>query len=149
MNLTLIEKRQPDKGRFWLSFGESDEFRASWWNKGVQAPSSSSWFEVRDGDLEVARIELDDVVPIEEWAGVPRLGRIALEIQLIEVAASQRHQGIGTEIIRMLAAEFPDRRLVAFSETDRFWASLGWDRHDHAGEPERRRALYIQPASNA
>jgi ribosomal protein S18 acetylase RimI-like enzyme len=69
----------------------------------------------------------------------------ALEIQFIEVANECRRQGIGTEIVRELAATHPNRTLVAFSEqADEFWASLGWRRYDHPKEPRFHRPLFIQ-----
>jgi ribosomal protein S18 acetylase RimI-like enzyme len=83
----------------------------------------------------VARVELDSAVHVDHYEAAPHLGPTALEIQFIEVSSRFRRSGIGTEVVRELAARNPGRRLVAFSEADEFWASLGWYRYDHPEGP--------------
>jgi len=74
----------------------------------------------------------------------------ALEIQLIEVSGTHCRRGIGTAVVRAVAATHPTRRLVAFSEeADAFWASLGWDRFQHETEPKYWRSLFVQPATES
>jgi hypothetical protein len=65
-------------------------------------------------------------VHIGHYGADPRLESNGLEIQFIKVSNECRRQGIGTEIVRELAATHPSRTLVAFSEqVDEFWTSAG------------------------
>ncbi|BCJ65069.1 GNAT family N-acetyltransferase [Polymorphospora rubra] len=151
MDLILIEKRrQPSDDReFWFLFEYSNEFNSDWWNSHDLRVGAWAFLEIRDGDIEVARIHLRAEVPIGHYAGTPQLGAAALGIQFIEVAESRRGQGIGTKAVQMLVERYPGRRLVAFSEADRFWASLGWRRYDHSDGADRFQAVFIQPELGA
>jgi len=144
--LELIEKRRGGASRYsWLPFEESDNFTPDWWDR-PRTYRDDPWFVqvLREG-VEVGRIELDEGIRcFKNYGADPRLQSNALEIQFIEVSTDYRSQGIGTEIIRELAAIHPTRRLCALSEdADEFWASLGWRRYDHPKEP-RNRPLFIQ-----
>lgn len=153
VNVTLVEIDPPVGDRVWFPFSYEEAgrgFTLDWWYRGPVYPGSRRTFlrGLKAGD-EVARIELDDAVGIDHYAGVPHLGFTGLEFQFIEVRADHRLRGIGHAVIDRLYDRYPDCRLVAFSEdADGFWSSLGWDRHVHA-EPEQARfygPLYIQPA---
>jgi GNAT superfamily N-acetyltransferase len=75
--------------------------------------------------------------------------RVAFGLGRPRRRAAHQRQGIGTAVIRALIAEYPDRRLVAFSEdADQFWASLGWARFVNADSSEVFRPLFIQPRSS-
>lgn len=94
----------------------------------------------------MARVELKEDVDIEHYANVPAIGSERLEIAFIEVAAAACRRGIGTRAVRKLERRHPDRRLLAYSEADGFWASLGWEPFHH---PEGDwRTLFIQPAAS-
>ena len=154
VHITLVEIDRPVGDRFWFPFNYEEAgrgFTLTWWYRRPVYPDSRSTFlrGLEAGD-EVARIELDDGVGINHYAGVPHLGSTGLEVQFIEVHADHRLRGIGHAVIDSLYERYPDRRLVAFSEdADGFWSSLGWDRHVHADPEQARfyRPLYIQPAT--
>ncbi|MEU4594831.1 GNAT family N-acetyltransferase [Micromonospora aurantiaca (nom. illeg.)] len=152
MTFDFIEKRPgPGDQVIWYPFAENSDFSPSWWDyRSIDGVKSYALLEVRQGGVEVARIELDPGVVIDHYLGTPELGNAALEIELIEVAESHRRRGIGTKIIGALASRYPERRLLAFSEeADDFWASLGWTRYDHPEGPQLNRPLYIQPAEGS
>lgn len=149
MDLELIEKRRPpSENRYtWQRFEQSEHFNERWWNEPRLFDDSATYLEVRLDGVEVARVELDDQADFAHEFGAPRLGGIALEIQFIEVAPAYRGKGVGTQVIALLSAANPGRRLVAFSEqADECWASLGWERYEHPEQAPWRRPLYIQPA---
>lgn len=154
VHITLVEIDRPVGDRFWFPFNYEEAgrgFTLTWWYRRPVYPDSRSTFlrGLEAGD-EVARIELDDGVGINHYAGVPHLGSTGLEGQFIEVHADHRLRGIGHAVIDSLYERYPDRRLVAVSEdADGFWSSLGWDRHVHADPEQARfyRPLYIQPAT--
>lgn len=149
MDLELIEKRRESgKDRFvWQPFERSERFNHGWWNHPLRVDDASIYLQVQLGGVEVARVELDDRADFTHEFGAPRLGAVALEIQFIEVAPAYRGKGVGTQVIALLSAVNPGRRLVAFSEqADEFWASLGWERYEHPEQAPWRRPLYIQPA---
>ncbi|MBM0232476.1 hypothetical protein JNW91_11735 [Micromonospora sp. STR1_7] len=150
MSFDFIEKRPaPDDQVIWYPFAENNAFSPSWWDyRSLDGDKSYTFLEVRQGGAEVARIELDPDVMIDHYLKTPELGNSALEIELIEVAESQRRRGVGTKIIQGLVSRYPDRRLLAFSEgAEDFWASLGWTRYDHPEGPQLNRPLFIQPAA--
>ena len=152
MSLTLVELERPEGERFWFPFTYEEAglgFTDQWWHHGPVHPGSTSiYLRVLENNTEVARVELDNEVEFDHYADVLTLGTTALEIQFIEVHVDHRGRGIGHEVIDLLRDDYPDRRLVAFSEgADRFWSSLGWRRHLHA-DPEEApyfRPLFIQP----
>lgn len=149
MTFDFIEKRPaPDDQVIWFPFADDNDFSPSWWDyRSIDGDKSYTLLEVRQGGVEVARIELDPGVVIDHYLGTSELGNSALEIELIEVAESQRRRGVGTRIIRALVSRYPERRLLAFSEeVDDFWASLGWTRYDHPEGPRFNRPLFIQTA---
>lgn len=150
MSLEFVDIRRgaADKS-VWMPFESSDAYENQHWWDSVPYYVEDPWFvQVREGGVEVARVELDEDVEFEHYAGVPVIGGERLEIQFIEVTALARGRGIGTKVVRGLVDRHPDRRLLAYSEgADEFWASLGWDRFDHPeGCPEFHRALFIEPA---
>lgn len=153
VDITFVEINRPAGDRFWSPFSHEEAgrgFTLAWWNRTMYPSSRSTFFRaLEDGD-EVARIELDDEVGIDHYAGVPHLGSTGLEVQFIEVHADHRLRGVGHAVIDCLYDRFPDRRLVAFSEgADGFWSSLDWNRYVHADPEQARfyRPLYIQPAN--
>lgn len=152
MNLELVEIGRPQGERLWFPFTHEEAglgFTRQWWYGNPVYPGSQSTFlRVMHKDMEVARVHLDDEVDFGHYAGVPRLGAAALDIQFIEVRDAHRLRGIGRTAIQLLQSRYPDRRLVAFSEgADGFWSSLGWSRHVHADPDwaQHYRPLFIQP----
>lgn len=118
-----------------------------WWD-GVPYYVSNPWFvQVLQDGAEVARIELAvDAEVNRGYTDAPKIGRGRLAIQLIEVAAESRGQGIGTQTVEVLAAGHPHNRSIAHSEdAGRFWHSLGWDRYDHPEGAQLHRPLFVQP----
>lgn len=131
-------------------FQTSEGFNERWWDHQGRHYFDNARFLAAFVDTEeVARIELDEKVDPVEYVRDSLLGNDLLEIQLIEVRGELRCSGLGTKVVAALAAKFPNRRLVAFSEdADGFWASLGWSRHLHQTDCEpnpRYRPLYMQP----
>lgn len=110
-------------------------FNGQWWLR--HAFEGHRYFSIWDGDNEVARVDLDEQVCADEYPGAPT-GRDLLEVQFLEVREGCRLEGIGTEIVSMIANANPGRRLVAFpsEEAEGFWGDhLRWDRYD---DPENR-----------
>ncbi|MET8907615.1 GNAT family N-acetyltransferase [Micromonospora sp. NPDC004551] len=152
MTFDFIEKRRgPEAEWFWFPFADNDDFNPTWWShRSLYGESRYSLLEVRSDGLEVARIELDTEVTFDHYLGTPHLDGTALEIQLIEVAASQRRRGIGTKVLHALATRYPERRLVASSdEAEGFWASLGWTRFDRQKDAQLSHFLFMQAEPRA
>lgn len=129
----------------WQPFADNPSFTRHWWHR-LPPLIAQSWYLRFDdpSGVEVARVELDDEVSFAHYEGTPDLGREALEIQFFEVSARHRRRGVGTSVIEHLTMAHSSRRLVAFSEdADPFWASLGWERHDH--QDRGYRPLFIAP----
>jgi GNAT superfamily N-acetyltransferase len=150
VTFVFVEKRpRADEDRYsWEPFADSDEFNQDWWCSQVDPDDPYLLFEVRLGETEVARLDLEAGVAINDAFAVPELGAATLEIGFFEVAKSRRRQGIGTRVVRALAARYPEQRLLAFSEqADDFWASLGWQPYGHPDGPTAHRTLFVQPAS--
>ena len=116
-----------------------------WLNRQLEDDPCS--VQVFEGDVEVARVELDDPGGINpSYANVPVLGNERLEVQFIEVVSAACGCGIGTQVVRRLADQHPDRRLFAYSdEADRFSASVGWEPFHDLGPGPVGRTLFIQP----
>lgn len=147
MDLRLVEKRRgPEEDCYsWQRFELREQFNRAWWNDLRLFDANAIYYEVRRGDVEVARVELDDHADFAHGFGGPKLGTSGLEIQFIEVAPEFRGGHVGTETIGLLNVAHPGRRLMALSErADGFWASLGWDRYPHPEHAEGR-PLYVQP----
>lgn len=128
---------------------DDSNFRQDWWER-LPRPSQHSWsFSVADDEgAEVARVYLLDRTDPGGYVGVAAT-QDYLKIQLIEVHARHRRQGIGIATLDLLASRYPRRRLIAFSENDAFWQSTGWSRHVHEDfdpdYPRRYQELFIQP----
>lgn len=147
--LELIEKRRGRANKYgWEPFEPSDNFNPDWWEHQSYYKDDPWYVQVLRGGVEVGRVELDESIDFRHYVADPHLQSIALEIQFIEVSTEYLRQGIGTEIVRELAATHSSRRLVALSEqADEFWASLGWRRYGHPKErkrPQGYRPLFIQ-----
>jgi len=130
-----------------LDFPASEHFNDRWWS-GVARNSSGNnyWFSAFLRGEEIARIHIDTNMSADRAFGVASPEEGFVEIVFFEVAARYRRQGRGTTVIKRLTALYPNRRFAAFSEeADRFWGSLGWDRHEHAGGVIRFRPLYASP----
>jgi hypothetical protein len=72
-----------------------------------------------------------------------------IKIHLIEVHVAHRRQGVAASTLALLADRYcPDRRLLAFSEADEFWVSVGWTPHFHRDDDPtapRHQVLFLQP----
>jgi GNAT superfamily N-acetyltransferase len=149
MNLHLIDRRcgPNDSNYAWTPFEPSDQLTSHWWDEPRYLDDDPSFVQVLLDGVEVGRVEMDEDFRGSGHKGAPRLGKATLEIQLIEVSSEHRNRGIGTEVMRRLAAMHSDRRFLAMSEdADAFWASLGWDRYDHPAGSDRHRPLFVQQA---
>ncbi|PZF86111.1 GNAT family N-acetyltransferase [Jiangella anatolica] len=148
MDLELIEKRrEPGEDGFgWQPFDRSEWFNPDWWNDPLLVDDASIYLQVRLDGVEVARVELDELVDFSHFTSAPQF-ESALEIEFIEVVSTHRRRGIGRAVVNGVIGRYPGRRFVAFSEgADPFWASLGWDRYEHPEGVDYWRPLYIQPA---
>lgn len=151
-NLTVTVKRPGslDTHYTWTPFRTDANFEPSWWNESRYRDDTYRYLEFRLNDIEVARVALGADVTVDNYTAAPVLGDEALEIRLIEVSAEFRRRHIGTDVVQMIHQANPHRRLLAFSEqADHFWASLGWDRHDHPDGPAFYPPLFVQPAVTA
>lgn len=147
MDLVLDERRRgPGDDRYgWQPFARDERFNDGGWSP-LRVDDASIYIRVRLDGVEVARVELDELVDFSHFATAPQFDG-ALEIEFIEVASTHRRQGIGRAVVNALVARYPDRRFVGFSEgADPFWASLGWDRYEHPEGVDYCRPLYIRPA---
>jgi GNAT superfamily N-acetyltransferase len=122
------------------------------WLRPVRDPGRCAYYQGLRGGVEVARLETDEVVYLDYYAGVPPLRNIALEIEVLDVHEDFRRRGIGRAAVERLARMHPDRCLVALSqddESDRFWGEgMGWSRYEHKDNDGRRpgsRPAYVQP----
>ncbi|WP_343442053.1 GNAT family N-acetyltransferase [Micromonospora schwarzwaldensis] len=152
MGLIMVEVQRPVGERRWFPFTFEEAglgFNERWWyNNPVYPRPERTFLRVTESNSEVARVSLGDDVDIRNYAEVPPLGAIALEIRFIEVHSDHRGRGIGRTVVDLLHDRYPERRLVAFSEgADGFWSSLDWPRYLHIDpeEASRRRPLFIQP----
>jgi GNAT superfamily N-acetyltransferase len=150
MTLESVDHRRgtADKYSWMPAFDPEVAYEHSHWWDEVRYLEDDPWFvQVLEGGVEVARVELVEGGGLNTtYAGVPVIGDERLMIHLIEVATAARRRGIGTRVVRGLAARHPDRRLFAYSEgADDFWGSLGWERFNDP-QPGPSRTLFIQPA---
>lgn len=131
----------------------SDEFVMPWWHdKEYGEARSCEWMSAVTGAVEVARFMLEPRQIISPRFGLgtpPPLG--FLEVVFLEVAASSRRAKIGTRIVAEIERSHKGRQLMAVSqdsESDRFWATLGWQRHEHSVLAGTR-ALYVAQINDA
>lgn len=122
-----------------------DRFSDYLWDTfGVRSGTGFHFYEVRHGDVPVARIEIHDDDPTECYSN-PLPTKPILEIQNIEVASSHRGCGLGTLIVEEIARAHTERTLAALSEqADEFWSSLGWIRYERSDDRPNSRPLYVQ-----
>lgn len=130
----------------WQPFPSDPRFEPGWWDQRFAYPDNGIWIAGVMGEVEVVRVELDESVHPDDYLDTGTLGGRPLEIQFLEVARDSRLQGLGTAMVTAIAAHFPSRVLMAFSEgADAFWASLGWSRYDHPEGWPHYRPLFVQP----
>jgi GNAT superfamily N-acetyltransferase len=150
VDLWLVELRRASRDDRYvcMPFEPNDQFNGGWWDRTPYLDDDPHYIDVLLDGVEVARVELDHDFRDSMHVGAPELGASALEIQFIEVVASHRRQGIGAEVVRRIASDNPNRRLLALSEeADEFWASLGWERYDYGSAPHQYRPLFISPSA--
>jgi GNAT superfamily N-acetyltransferase len=146
--LKLIEHRPPaGVSRYeWQPYVRHAGFTYAWWHRLWDLGHRYSLWSVVDGDVEIARIELDQEVHYDHYNGVPYLERDVLEVDFFEVSAPLRGQGLGRAVLELVAERNPGSRLVAFSEeADGFWAGLGWARYDHPDGFPSYRPFFVAP----
>lgn len=145
MSLVCVEHPRTSSAYGWSPFSPSDQFTPDWWESRRTFHRSSRLLSFWQADQEVARVELEGRARYEPYDAAPGvMGTI--EIFFFEVARSRRQRGIGKAVITGLLEHTEALRLVAFSEAaDGFWASLGWERHDHPDGWPRFRPLFVQP----
>ncbi|MFC5177335.1 GNAT family N-acetyltransferase [Nocardioides taihuensis] len=148
MHFDFIEhQRPPGPAYLWRPFGDgrrSDpNFNARWWSER-NFLDTSRLLSVEVNGVELARIEIDRVPHLASSQGASHLGLVR-EIHYLEVSRAHVGQGLGTEIVGWLEAEFSDARLIASTDSAvGFWASLGgWELVDHADGIRGDWALYV------
>lgn len=148
IDLELVEhRRPPDVGRYeWQPYAEDGAFNHSWWARLWSLDDRYSLWSVLQGDVEVARIQLDEEVQYDHYADVPDLGSEVMEVDFFEVSGQFRRAGLGSRSMDLVSQHFRNRRLLAFSEeADGFWATLGWSRYDHREGFPAYRPLFVAP----
>lgn len=154
-NLELAQLLPPSR-QPWAPFGgrsdSDDGFEPNWWARLVwpaREPVANRFFALLDSSgMHLARLHLDWDFPAGVYPSADAARtRPMLEIQFIEVNHRFRRKGIGTLLVQRTQEAFPDRQLMALSEADRFWESLGWSRHLHVEDDRsgRYRPLYLAP----
>lgn len=142
MALHFVDHRRTSADKYswvppfdWSVSYENDQ----WWDDARYYVSDPWFVQVLEYGVEVARIEMDDppggINPT--YLDVPVIGDDErLEVQLIEVATTERRRKVGTRVVYELMERHSGRRLFAYSETadEFFWSSLGWERFDHPPE---------------
>lgn len=136
-----------DPMQFSQTMADDFEF-IGYWGITDKLTSEYEWYEVRDGDEQVALLELDLKPHRSYWSGtdypLPTDGPDVIEIQFIDVRLPHRGRGVGTEIVRWVSEQYPDRQMIALAEaSDGFWQSLGWDLI--APVDDRLRPMYASP----
>ena len=115
-------------------FTKSEDFTESWWEPGASmifGADTHMYSVVRKSDgVEVARakINADRDGPFAGY-GVSRSLKKFVEIQFFEVAISCQRNGYGTVAVDLLMNEYSDVNLMAGSEEDKFWETLGWAKY--------------------
>jgi GNAT superfamily N-acetyltransferase len=129
-------------------FELDDDFEVGWWHGRHFSAERDTYLRVLLDGSEVGRVLMDSQVELDHYGDAPLALASLLEIELIEIAASRRGEGLGRQVVELLCQLYPDRQLVALSEdADGFWSALGWIRHDHPDGPDRYRpAFFQQPA---
>lgn len=128
-------------------FDDTDGFTPRWWAPRLFNDGSTYLAVVRGDGTEVARIEMVDQTHPGHYVGVTESPKF-IKIHMIEVHSRHRRRGIAVSTLYLLADRYPERQLLAFSEADEFWESVGWARHVHRDEdPDapRHQVLFIQP----
>lgn len=128
-------------------FDERHGFTPRWWAPRI-SQDHSTFLALNDEDgTELVRVEIVDAVYPGNYVGITESPEY-IKIHLIEVHADHRRRGLGRTTLALLAERYPCRRLVAFSEADAFWESVGWSRHVHRDDSPaapRHQALFVQP----
>ena len=70
-----------------------------------------------------------------------------MQIQFIAVQNRLWRNGIGSDVVDLIAEHHPGQALAALSAQDAlgFWEKLRWERYDHRSEPELRQTLFVGP----
>lgn len=128
-------------------FSDQTGFNEQWWRPRISQRGSTLFFVSDERGVEVARVEMVERTHPGEYLGDVDPRRF-VKIQFIEVHQRHRGRGVGLVKLRLIAERYPDRRLLAFSESDAFWDKTGWTRYIHAEDDvarPRHQALYLQP----
>lgn len=136
---------------FYPGFAQSDQFVAPWWGRQQACEAYEHWISVTRAGVEVARAKF---VLHEGPQDHPLLGSLThgyLDILVLEVALSERGNGVGRAVLDAIARRYPLVRLTALNDGDGsrgFWDRVGWTRHEHP-EPLMRspRVTYSCPVS--
>lgn len=87
----------------WQPYARDAGFTYEWWHRLWDLGHRYSLWSVVDGDVEIARIELDQEVHYDHYNGVPHLGPNVLEVDFFEVSAALRRQGLGRAALELVA----------------------------------------------
>lgn len=143
-SLTWEERLPPDGRREgWWPWSDDIGYPQGWWAK--RPVPGLRYFSVLDGDVEVARVALDERPNV---LGYGAFTSRTLEIERIEVRHELCGQGYGRRIVRQAGEHYPGWCLVARSAdwSEWFWQEkLGWERREFEGT-DRRPPLYVQPS---
>jgi len=120
-------------------------FRNTWWVGTAKGAVEFCSFTAPDlGEVARAQVKLGSTLG-EAYPTYtpPRHG--STEIDLLEVRPDLQRRGFGSDAVRLLLVEFPGPHIAASldAQSDRFWLSLAWKRHDHPNE--RGSALFVHP----
>lgn len=145
MNLSF--RSITDPMAFAQNLADDFEFIGYWETTDKLCPEYE-WYEVRNGNEQVALLELDLKPHRSYWEGsgypLPADGPDVIEIQFVDVRLPHRGRGIGTAIVHWVAERYPGHQILALAEeSDGFWKSLGWELI--TPDNGRSRPMYASP----
>jgi ribosomal protein S18 acetylase RimI-like enzyme len=144
--LTLMRLKPDTSGPVvYKPFSESDDFTDDWWNDTIYGfEPTQHFYSFFNGQHEVARAEVEIQDTVNEDYDQPAHPGPYGVIHFFEVSEEHRRRGYGTEAVQLIADRYEGTPLVAFSQgADTFWASLGWDQHEHQTEPAHYGRMFV------
>ncbi|MFJ6534572.1 hypothetical protein [Microbacterium sp. NPDC091662] len=124
-------------------------FRSGWWGDYFQNtidPDHRPYSFTDHTGAEAARALLREHAGFTNRKIGISLPPRAVAVDFIEVREDLYHprQGVGTRVVRLIEAIYPDVTLFAFSEgADQFWGSTGWEFIPRADGDDRPRPLFV------
>lgn len=121
-----------ERGRLLEKPFEMDpRFEHRWWNGLVSTTAGRAFVSFHDdlgAELARAQVQRRRFAIGDQYPTVPAGTERYSQVEFFEVASDQRLRGIGKKAVALLSGWSPSQ-LLAFSEADDFWRSVGWVEH--------------------